>query len=90
VYCLEVFHEYFICKKSRGPSGAAQNGMAGRTQPMTGAFVVAPEAEDDVFQIWSYLLVEVGISTANRIEGEILNAFSGLARVPGKGHRGRT
>ena len=49
------------------------------------SFTVAPEAEDDVYQIWRYLLREAGMETANRIEGEILEAFADLAGTPAKG-----
>jgi plasmid stabilization system protein ParE len=35
------------------------------------AFIVAPEAEEDIFHIWLYLLREAGLETANRIEDEI-------------------
>jgi plasmid stabilization system protein ParE len=51
------------------------------------ALVVAPEAEEDIFHIWLYLLREAGMETANRIEGEILGALASLAETPGKGHR---
>lgn len=51
------------------------------------AFVVAPEAEEDIFHIWLYLLREAGMETANRIEQEILGALASLAEIPGKGHR---
>lgn len=51
------------------------------------AFTVAPAAEEDIFQIWRYLLWQAGLETANRIEGEILQAFADLAESPGKGHR---
>ena len=51
------------------------------------AFVVAPEAEDDLIRIWRYLLEHAGIAIADRIEGELLNAFESLAAAPGKGHR---
>jgi len=50
-------------------------------------FIVAPEAEEDLFQIWLYLLREAGRDTADRVEDEILEAFQGLAGAPGKGHR---
>jgi plasmid stabilization system protein ParE len=53
------------------------------------AFIVAPEAEEDIFHIWLYLLREAGLETANRIEREILEAVAGLADAPGKGHRRR-
>jgi plasmid stabilization system protein ParE len=49
--------------------------------------LVAPEAEEDIFHIWLYLLREAGMETANRIEREILEALGSLAETPGKGHR---
>ncbi|MFY9844890.1 MAG: type II toxin-antitoxin system RelE/ParE family toxin [Terriglobales bacterium] len=48
---------------------------------------VAPEAEDDLRQIWRYLLGEAGLAIANRIQGELVDAFETLADVPGKGHK---
>jgi plasmid stabilization system protein ParE len=48
---------------------------------------VAPEAEGDLRQIWRYLLGEAGLAIANRIQAELVNAFEGLADVPGKGHK---
>ena len=50
-------------------------------------YIVAPEAEDDLRQIWRYLLGEAGLAIANRIQGELVDAFEGLADVPGKGHK---
>jgi plasmid stabilization system protein ParE len=50
-------------------------------------YLVAPEAEDDLRQIWRYLLGEAGLAIANRIQGELVDAVEGLADVPGKGHR---
>lgn len=50
-------------------------------------YLVAPEAEDDLRQIWRYLLEEAGLAIANRIQGELVDAFEGLAEVPGKGHK---
>jgi plasmid stabilization system protein ParE len=50
-------------------------------------YLVAPEAESDLKQIWRYLLGEAGLAVANRIQGELVSAFEGLADVPGKGHR---
>jgi toxin ParE1/3/4 len=49
--------------------------------------LVSLEAEEDVFQIWLYLLGEANIVTANRIEAELLETFESLAQTPGKGHR---
>ena len=51
------------------------------------SYIVAPEAEDDLQQIWRYLLGEAGLAIANRIQGELVEAFDALADVPGKGHR---
>jgi len=51
------------------------------------SYVVAPEAEDDLRQIWRYLFGEAGLAVANRIQGELVDAFEGLADAPGKGHR---
>jgi plasmid stabilization system protein ParE len=51
------------------------------------SYVVAPEAESDLNQIWRYLLGEAGLAVANRIQSELVDAFEGLADVPNKGHR---
>jgi plasmid stabilization system protein ParE len=50
-------------------------------------YVVAPDAEADLKQIWRYLLGEAGLAVANQIQGELVDAFEILAEVPGKGHR---
>lgn len=50
-------------------------------------YFIAPEAEGDLQQIWRYLLGEAGLAVANRIQGELVDAFEHLADVPGKGHR---
>lgn len=50
-------------------------------------YIVAPVAEEDVFNIWLYLLREADRTTADRIENEILETFQALAKTPGKGHR---
>jgi plasmid stabilization system protein ParE len=50
-------------------------------------YFVAPEAEEDLRQIWRYLLGEAGLAIANRIQDELVDAFEGLADLPGKGHR---
>jgi plasmid stabilization system protein ParE len=51
------------------------------------SYVVAPDAEADLKQIWRHLLGEAGLAVANRIQGELVEAFEGLADAPGKGHR---
>ncbi len=50
-------------------------------------YVVAPEAEDDLRQIWRYLFREAGLAVADRIQSELVDAFDGLADVRGKGHK---
>ena len=40
-------------------------------------YIVAPEAEDDLRQIWRYLLGEADLAIANRIQGELVDAFEG-------------
>ena len=50
-------------------------------------YIVAPEAEGDLRQIWRYLLGKAGLAIANRIQGELVDAFEGLADLPGKGHK---
>ena len=50
-------------------------------------YLVAPEAEDDLRQIWRYLIREGGLAIADRIQGELVDAFEALADVPGKGHK---
>jgi plasmid stabilization system protein ParE len=51
------------------------------------SFIVAPEAEQDLRQIWRYLQREAGTAVANRIQDELVDAFEGLAGAPAKGHR---
>jgi plasmid stabilization system protein ParE len=48
-------------------------------------YLVSPDAESDLQQIWRYLLVEAGLAVANRIQGKLVDAFEGLADFPGKG-----
>jgi toxin ParE1/3/4 len=48
---------------------------------------VSAAADEDVFQIWSYLFGRAGAEIANRIESEIYSAFDALAEHPGLGHK---
>ena len=50
-------------------------------------YSVAPEAEDDLQRIWRYLLGQAGLAVADRIQGELVDTFEGLAKTPGKGHK---
>lgn len=49
------------------------------------AYLVAPDAEDDLKQIWRYLLGEAGMAIANRIQGELVDAFETLAELSRQG-----
>jgi plasmid stabilization system protein ParE len=49
-------------------------------------YIVSPRAGDDLFLIWCYLAEHGSVETANRVEGEIYEAFESLCRTPGKGH----
>lgn len=52
---------------------------------MTG-YILSPDAEDDIFEIWSYLAKEVGIGFANQVESALFNDFALLVKSPGLGH----
>jgi plasmid stabilization system protein ParE len=51
------------------------------------AYIVAPQADRDIFEIWHYLAVHAGIDVAERIENELYAAFESLAAQPELGHR---
>jgi antitoxin ParD1/3/4/toxin ParE1/3/4 len=51
------------------------------------AFVLSPEADEDIWIIWKYLAQESGTALADRIEAELFDVFENLARTPGIGHR---
>ena len=51
------------------------------------SFVLSPEAEEDVFEIWSYLANEVNVEFADQIESNLFDAFAHLSRNPGLGHK---
>jgi plasmid stabilization system protein ParE len=46
-------------------------------------YIVAPEADNDIFQIWRFIYARASLDTANRVEAELYAAFSELARTPG-------
>ena len=50
-------------------------------------YVLSPEAEQDIFEIWSYLADEASIDLASQVESELFEAFELLARTPGLGHK---
>lgn len=51
------------------------------------SFILSPEAEDDIFEIWSYLANEVNVEFADQIDSNLFDAFAHLSRNPGLGHR---
>jgi plasmid stabilization system protein ParE len=50
-------------------------------------FILSPEAEEDIFEIWCYLANEVNIEFADQIESDLFDAFALLSRNPGLGHK---
>jgi plasmid stabilization system protein ParE len=50
-------------------------------------YILSPEAEEDIFEIWSYLAKEASVALADQVESELFDDFSLLARSPGIGHR---
>jgi plasmid stabilization system protein ParE len=49
--------------------------------------ILTQAAEEDLFQIWTYLLAEAGTSVANRVEKRIIEHCYRVGRSPGIGHR---
>jgi plasmid stabilization system protein ParE len=52
-------------------------------------YILSPECEEDLFEIWQYLAVDTGPELADRIEAELFSRFVLLARSPGIGHERR-
>ena len=50
-------------------------------------YVLSPEAEEDVFEIWRYLAEKASIEIANRAEARLYEAFELLAKNPNLGHK---
>ena len=51
-------------------------------------YVVSPQADEDIFEIWQYLYQKASLDVANRVEEEFYSAFEALLdRHPGLGHR---
>ncbi|MGH9327171.1 MAG: type II toxin-antitoxin system RelE/ParE family toxin [Terriglobia bacterium] len=49
-------------------------------------FRLSPEATQDLTEIYEYIAQD-NIGAAERVRAEIYDALSGLAAMPGKGHR---
>ena len=53
------------------------------------SFVLSPEAEEDIFEVWTYLANEVNVEFANQIESNLFDAFALLSRnLPAKDSAG--
>jgi toxin ParE1/3/4 len=50
-------------------------------------YILSPESQEDIFEIWSYLAVEAGAELASQVESELFDDFALLARSPGIGHK---
>jgi plasmid stabilization system protein ParE len=50
------------------------------------AFLLSPEAEEDVWNIWQYLAQEAGLTVASRVEATLFAKIELLASRPGLGH----
>jgi antitoxin ParD1/3/4/toxin ParE1/3/4 len=50
------------------------------------SYVVAPQANEDILEIWRYLYQRAGLAVADRVESELYGAFARLATTPGQGH----
>ncbi|HET6840903.1 MAG TPA: type II toxin-antitoxin system RelE/ParE family toxin [Candidatus Angelobacter sp.] len=53
---------------------------------MTARYVLAPEAAQDLVDIWKYIKKQSNIEIANRIEAQIRDKIAFLAESPGTGH----
>lgn len=51
------------------------------------SYLLSPEAEDDIFQIWCYLAQEASLQTADRIESKLYQSFGLITTNPGLGHQ---
>ena len=51
------------------------------------SFILSPEAEDDIFEIWSYLSNEANVEFADHVESKLFDDFALLSKSPGLGHK---
>jgi antitoxin ParD1/3/4 len=52
---------------------------------MKSRFVLTPQAEQDLFEIWEHI-AEGSIDNADRVRDQLFDAFQKLADMPGMGH----
>jgi len=50
-------------------------------------YLLSPEADGDIFDIWQYIAEQADIGTADRVRSELYTAFEMLSRMPGQGHK---
>jgi plasmid stabilization system protein ParE len=50
-------------------------------------YTLSPESEDDLFEIWLYLVENADIQLAERVETALFEHFALLAGNPGLGHK---
>lgn len=53
---------------------------------MSPRFVLAPQAAEDLVEIWSYIKEQSSLEVADRVESAIRDKFVFLAANPGVGH----
>ena len=51
------------------------------------AYILSPQSEVDIFEIWTYLAQETSLDFADQIEAHLFKDFERLAATPGLGHR---
>jgi antitoxin ParD1/3/4 len=52
-----------------------------------GGYTLSPQAEHDIFEIWSYIAGKVNVAFANQVESERFDDFQLLARSPRIGYK---
>lgn len=51
------------------------------------SYILSPQAEEDIFEIWSYLASVANADFADQIESKLFDDFESLSRNPGLGHK---
>ena len=49
-------------------------------------YLVSPQANADIFDIWQYIAENSDIATADRVREKFYAAFETLSKTPGQGH----
>jgi plasmid stabilization system protein ParE len=53
---------------------------------MSACYVLAPQAAQDLVEIWRYIQEQSSAATADRVESTIKNRIAFLSQNPGAGH----